>query len=139
MVEIRKLGNSTFDVAMGWNNSAINIKACSSKKSKTKKRKTYKITSSEMLRTGELERAGFEVRASHDLDGNINSIRVSGAKNENSVNNIINIIASCNEDIVVSYRDTLDEEAAKLAKKAKKPFWLVSINDVGDVILERQF
>lgn len=90
------------------------------------------------LRLGELERSGFHVRASYDQNRVIDKITITNVKGRNDAKTVYNIIASCNSDINLTYRDTLDLEASKLARKSKKPLWVIAYKD-GGVILERQF
>ena len=101
------------------------------------KQKTWKVTSS-ALNFNELRTSGFKVNAEYDKKGNARRVRVLDVNNVTAAETVFNIIAACNENVVVTYRDTLDSESTKLAKKTKKPLWVVSFEG-GDVVLERQF
>lgn len=83
--------------------------------------------------------AGFDVHASQNDRGEVVKLEIGGVYNNVRAKEMFDIIASCNEDIVVTYRDTLDNESKKLARKSKKPLWFVTTGNNGVVTLERQF
>lgn len=102
----------------------------------TSKRREYRTAPS--INTAELMRSGFTVQARYDNYGAPTSFLVESGLNNVTASEVFDIVASCNEDIVVTYRGSLDEESAKLARKTKKPLWVIS-TDRGAVTLERAF
>lgn len=99
----------------------------------------YSIRDAEKgIRLSDVRREGFQVNASQESDGSFKKVVIHGVHNNVIAKHLFDIIASQNSDIIITYRDSLDEEAKKLARKTKKPLWFVNAEN-GTLVLERAF